>query len=461
MTRKFGIIGGGLMGATLAYKLTKTHPEQRIDLFEQLPATAFAEQRYDGQEKPDSNYALSSSQAGDNTSRSIRASLQEKNNLDMVISSRDLYLELQENAERPLFRGTPSISVVNMDDPDEVVEFEVAARRLKEYGMNHSIYADKDALLAEHPEYATYFANANYPENCQILFEDGYDPVKNPNGVSGIIDPGAVLQALHAELAQQPNVRLHYDTVVEDVRVADDNKAELKTGAGRRHRFDDVTIAAGPWLQQFQQRLDDFPQVIANRVRYVEIPLPQEAALPPTIKGIGMTTMAAGLSQSPDGGYTLKKLCPTKKPIQVGRSGLEGLEITPEERDEAIADFEEEHGVTLSAEQRAAVKGSSGFVASSKGKRPVMGRVSWDGHDKSNSPVRVHGLDNYTMACLCGGAADITIAQLRGEKEPYKGTYANHDPYNPVQYPQHAQAPAHAKVTGIARGQQQQQGAGR
>lgn len=455
MTQEFGIIGGGLMGATLAYKLAKAHPDEQVQLFEQLPAEAFAEQRYEAGQKPESNYALSSSQAGDNTSRSIRASLQEKNNLDMVVSSRDMYLELQQTTDRPLFKGAPSISVVNMDDADEMEELDTAKRRLKEYGMNHSVYADKDALLAEHPEYATYFANAEYPENCQILFEDGYDAEKNPNGVSGIIDPGAVLQALHAQLAKQPNVTVNYDTVVEDLNVTEDKKAEVKTASGEHRTFDDVTIAAGPWLQQFQERLDDFPKVIANRVRYVEIPLPAEAAMPPCIKGIGMTTMTANLSELPKGGYALKKLCPNKKPIEVERSGLEGMEITAEERDESIADFEQEHGVTLSDEQRAAVKGSSGFVASSKGKRPVMGAVSWDGGDKGESPIRVHGLDNYTMACLCGGAADVTIAQMHGKDEPYKGTYANHDPYNPVQYPQQAQAPATARVSVVQKTQAQ------
>lgn len=454
MTQKYAIIGGGLMGATLAYKLAKSHPEQQVELFEQLPQTAFVEPRYAQGNTPDSNHALTSSQAGDDTSRSIRGSLQEKNNLDMVISSRDLYLELQEKTDRPLFRGTPSVTVVNMDEAEEVDELNMTTRRFGEYGMNHSVYDNKDALLAEHPEYATYFAGAEYPDNYKILFEDGYDAHKNPKGVSGIIDPGAVLQTLHGELAKLPNVTGHYNTVVSDLGVTQDHKATLTTAEGKTQQFDDVTIAAGPWLQQFQERLDNFPKIIANRVRYVEIPLEGETALPPTIKGIGMTTMTANLKE--DGTHSLKKLCPTKKPITVEREGLEGMDITPEERDEAIADFEQEHGVTLSEKQREGVKGSSGFVASSKGKRPVMGAVSWDGSDKATSPIRVHGLDNYTMACLCGGAADITIAQQQGKDEPYKGSYANHNPYNPVQYPQQAQAPAQARITTV----QQQQNKG-
>lgn len=470
------IAGAGAIGCMTAFQAIESGIDPtRITIADPLSAALFAdppqealagiEPQHSITARESAGYSLTSSSAGQTTSRSSRMTLKEENDLSDAQLTRDLYLKLQEETGITFMRGNPSILIVSRDDEDAVADLQDKAARIPEHGANAHVFGSADDFLGTYEEYRELLGHAPL-NSAMILVEEGYDPEQNPNGVSVTIDPALFLKAMHQYLAQK-GVHFEYDTRVSHLRVDEKDTVILdaetklrrgkavvdfeKDGHAEEKRFDQVVLAAGPWTQDLAQtQAEEEPTMTVpsghypKRVVYVNV-VPPEAETLPGVTGAtplpflkmedlkvegwpeGFPAMLPATMGRPDaqgqwvtpGGAKVLGVSGKAK-LKDGADALPDHPITREEILDSIAAYEAATGlqaairpdeVERTPDEELGKFGSACMVQVPRDKFQTYGRIAVDGASEEQSPFILFGGGSYSTFVL-GGQTGRRIASL-------------------------------------------------
>lgn len=441
--RNTAIIGGGVNGAALALRLAQQG--KQVTLYEKLPEEYFSADLYDTV-APERGHSVTASAVADQTSRSLRYMWERLDHpLEAVKDTRDLFLEVQEKfPDQPFVTGHPSVMLIHKDDDEMLEGMRHQVARVNADGGKMEIWDGPDAgdkLRAAYPALKDY----DLPEGTVVVHEEGYDPQKNPAGVSAMINPAAYLRALHRTLKEN-GVEIRYDAPVENLSVDADGKATV-TAQGAEQAFDHVTVAAGGWSRDLLGKVDGLQPIIEEtpkRVRWTDVqdketaqatgtmPFIQAESLRDNTETPHRTLMPATVG--PDGVEGVKLLFSAKTKFKDGANGLASSPITADEVAEDRANFKSVTGLEPSAQEES--MGKSCMITATPDKMMTSGIVRMK--DGSPSPISALSACSYASFVVGGAAVNALAAEIDGKEPPYPDWKKNHAPNRDIEVSERA-----------------------
>lgn len=432
--RNVAIIGGGVNGAALALRLAQQGKE--VTVYEKLPEKYFSAELFETVE-PERRHSINASAVADQTTRSLRYMWERLDHpLEAVKDTRDLFLEVQKEFPGQTFvKGHPSVMLIHKDDGEVLEAMKLQVARVNADGGKMEVWEGPDAaekLRTKYPALKDY----ELPEGTTIVHEEGYDPDKNPQGVSAMVNPAAYLRALH-QLLKKNGVKIEYGTSVDGLAVDAEGKAALTTDKGEQH-FDHAVVAAGGWSKDLLAKVEGTKPLIEEtpkRVRWTNV-IEADAA---EAKNIGTVPFIQPESLTAATGKHYRTLMPAtvegdvkgvkllyseKKKFKHGAEDLKSQPITTEELAADRADFQEITGIKPSAQQQGG--GASCMITATPDKMMTAGNVEL----KDGSPSPISALSACSYASFVVGAAAINslAAQIDGRPSPYRDWQVNHSP---------------------------------
>lgn len=435
------IIGGGVNGAALALRLAQQGKE--VTVYEKLPEKYFSADLFETVDAEGRGHSINASAVADQTTRSLRFMWERLDHpLEAVTDTRDLFLEVQKQfPDQKFVTGHPSVMLIHPDDSEMLEGMKHQVERVAKTGAKMEVWDGADAgdkLRAKYPALKDY----ELPEGTIVVHEEGYDPEKNPNGVSAMVNPAAYLRALH-QLVKKEGVNIQYDSPVEKLAIDDAGKAAITSGENEKH-FDHAVVTAGGWSKDILAQVDGLKPLIEEtpkRVRWTDV-LDADAA-----EAVGTVPFIQPESLTAETGRPYRTLMPAtvqgeakgvkllyseKKKFKNGADDLAKEPTTPAEIAEDRKNFEEITGLSTS-------KGGGGqscMITATPDKMMTAGNV--ERVDGGKSPISAISACSYASFVVGGAAIESVAAQIDGRQPPYRDWDVNHAPNRDITVSKHA-----------------------
>ncbi|MBY0356235.1 MAG: FAD-dependent oxidoreductase, partial [Rickettsiales bacterium] len=270
---RYAIVGGGIAGLATAYQLQKKlasesqygHPVT-IDVFEKGSAESYhageSAKRASLGESPARTMRMSGGAFNVRATKAMIDDLQQF--LDTATENGQLAaLGLEAFKGRQLFQPVENIYIGKADE---------LTNESSKYATNKAAFAKTNTLIEEisglelKQRYrGTQNATGDTPrsiyeniaDDAAVLIEKAYDPVSNPEGVSGVMDYEAILNVLVAKLRNHPTVPalIHFGHQVTPARL-DAKQAYQETADGM------VTLQIADTQQPLEKITQSFDKLI-------------------------------------------------------------------------------------------------------------------------------------------------------------------------------------------------------
>lgn len=463
---RFAVLGGGVAGLATAYQLQRILQPGNTSMYKKNGETAptievfekGSRESYRVNASAEGNFKRAS--LGASPARTIRLSGGEANVRETFAMVQELqkFLDTPPADAKPetlaaleAFKGRqlfkPEANVL-IGKPDGIADMEAKKAPYDKAGVASEIITGaelkaryrQEVMVDGQPVPRSIYETV--PDNAAVLVEKPYDPVSNPNGVSGTMDYEAVLNVLMAKLEHE-GVKLHFNAQVTsymDHETTDVGKKETgvvlkiqqegKDGLPSEQsvNFDKLVIAPGEAIEKVVDTGSRNIQVARDRVVLMHIDLaklgiPAKGSIPFT-KGT-CPSGSEGAFYSSDLSGNVIKFMPnvTLKTFSEPSSETDAQLHAPVEASEIEKASKAAYDRLGLAEMKIpmeALKAASTF-SSCVYTRPRHEELVLITPLSEN--IVLCGLDSSGTARTIGGLAKITAHQTLGMDEPYKGAY--------------------------------------